>query len=712
MYSMDLMQLSLLVSPLIASLLLPKLFTVLCFLDGQTGSGKTYTMGLSDMQHGVLPYALEDIITVKNELLSRGVRVEVQYSCVEIYMEECFDLLSKNKEIEKKKVDLRERSNGETFLEGLTTVPVTTFKRLVKQLEDGIKSRCVGKTSMNARSSRSHVISTFYVKVYHGKGAVASKLHLVDLAGSERPEKAKTKGKSFKEGVSINKSLLVLGNVVSALSANKKHSIEKSNSLVDSKELPATPNTLRSSARLNACFAPYRESKLTFFLKDSFGGNSMTVLLACISPVGQHLEESIATLDFAARAACVVNSAKINLTEEKDSRAELLKQLNEMRREMSSMKQEYEVLKMSCDLRSSMDGPYAFDVRGSTGARLSDLLPPPNQQQDHSRDLIIASLEAKVDALVKENLNLEEKYDTIKSQREEEIGIWSYERSQLQQDYRFIKSQLRFSEGLRETAEKALKEQREKSQADKVESTSIQLEEKEKIVNDLQQLVIVLQRQLEELAERAAKNENFNPNISGTAANFSHKDEEQHRNDGSRINEKSMLVSYMSNKKKVAKSERKIGKFLRGKKMKKLKSMFLCSSSLDDVIQLDCPTSLDSTDNVPYVSRNLAEQEPSQPLELIDIDADLKAIKRQHGSLLLAPIIEEDYEYGKASISEGGNKYLAVESNSSKSIGEKKNRSDSVVRRRSTGGGVTEWEAKVVDEIEMDTSTKDFVTIY
>jgi len=293
---------------------------------GQTGSGKTHTMGTVDMQHGIIPYAVNDILLKRNEITAKGAKVDICLSFIEIYMEECFDLLAKSQSSmpEKTKLDLRETSNGETSLDGLSVWPVYDMDSVANYLNLAAKSRATGSTAMNAYSSRSHAICTIHIRVTQPPAdqssnspiTLVSKLHLVDLAGSERAKKTMASGEVFQEGVSINKGLLALGNVVSAL--------------------------VTKSSTTAHVHIPYRESKLTRLLKDALGGNGMTVLLACVSPADTNFDETVNTLRFASRASSVVNKAKVNMDNSCNTdNIALLK-------EVQSLKQQLETLQAKC----------------------------------------------------------------------------------------------------------------------------------------------------------------------------------------------------------------------------------------------------------------------------------------------------------------------------------------------------------------------------
>lgn len=170
---------------------------------------------------GVISQAIATIFKKRQELLNENVNVDVELSYMEVYKEECFDLLatktSQSGMIEKVKLDLRETLKG-TILDGLTSKPVMDVQTISKYLTEAAINRSVGGTAMNAHSSRSHAICTLSLRISRTETDILlSKLHLVDLAGSERAKKTLATGETFAEGVSINRSLFALGNVVAAL---------------------------------------------------------------------------------------------------------------------------------------------------------------------------------------------------------------------------------------------------------------------------------------------------------------------------------------------------------------------------------------------------------------------------------------------------------------------------------------------------------------
>ncbi|XP_065092459.1 chromosome-associated kinesin KIF4A [Ochlerotatus camptorhynchus] len=276
------------VQPLLEKLYAGYNVTILAY--GQTGSGKTYTMGTNydgeeDETMGVIPRAINDIFGRIDEMAEDS-EVTISCSFMELYQENLYDLLSNKGNREERVVDIRE-SNNQIVIPCLTEVQIRTAEETFEALMTGSQERAVASTAMNAVSSRSHAIFTLNL-TNRSKGdqptVTNSKFHLVDLAGSERPKKTQATGERFKEGVKINQGLLVLGNVISAL----------------------------GSAGGPLGHVPYRESKLTRLLQDSLGGNSLTLMLACVSPADYNCEETINTLRYANRARNIKNKAVIN----------------------------------------------------------------------------------------------------------------------------------------------------------------------------------------------------------------------------------------------------------------------------------------------------------------------------------------------------------------------------------------------------------------
>uniref|UniRef100_A0AAX7VJ99 Kinesin motor domain-containing protein n=1 Tax=Astatotilapia calliptera TaxID=8154 RepID=A0AAX7VJ99_ASTCA len=297
------------VSPLLSGLFKGYHATVLAY--GQTGSGKTFSMGgtyttaqENEPSVGVIPRVIRCIFAEKEQRTDCEFCLAVSY--LEIYNEEILDLLCSSKD--KPAISIREDPKEGIKIVGLTEKQVFSAPEMVSCLELGNSARTVGSTAMNAASSRSHAIFTITLEQRRGTDkadSVVSKLHLVDLAGSERQKKTKAEGDRLKEGISINRGLLSLGNVISALGDESKK------------------NT----------FVPYRDSKLTRLLQDSLGGNSHTLMIACVSPADSNMEETINTLRYADRARKIKNKPVVNI----DPRAAEMNRLKQQVQELQVM---------------------------------------------------------------------------------------------------------------------------------------------------------------------------------------------------------------------------------------------------------------------------------------------------------------------------------------------------------------------------------------
>ncbi|CAF1374135.1 unnamed protein product [Adineta steineri] len=277
---------------------------------GQTGSGKTFTMGsgieyMDPSKEGILPRAIMHIFqrcaSYEQEAESKGISIpKCVVSCqfIEIYNENIFDLFNKenNDFRAQKNVDKHvvfENSNGEIAITNITTRFVTTSHETLNCLREGALSRTTASTRMNSVSSRSHAIFTVNLQFERVVSStsnpnlreqIRAKIHFVDLAGSESLKRTGATGQRAKEGISINSGLLVLGNVISILGDPMK----------------------------KAAHVPYRDSKLTRLLQDSLGGNSRTLMIACISPVDRDFSETKSTLNYAQRARNIRNRVKVN----------------------------------------------------------------------------------------------------------------------------------------------------------------------------------------------------------------------------------------------------------------------------------------------------------------------------------------------------------------------------------------------------------------
>uniref|UniRef100_A0A3B4Y965 Kinesin family member 7 n=1 Tax=Seriola lalandi dorsalis TaxID=1841481 RepID=A0A3B4Y965_SERLL len=294
-------------------------FNATVFAYGQTGSGKTYTIGeaniCEDEEQGIIPRAVADVFKLldENDLTDFSVRV----SYLEVYKEEFKDLL----EVETASKDIHIREDkGNIVLCGVKECEVEGLDEVLSLLESGNTARHTGATQMNPNSSRSHTIFTVYMdqrrgisRLYgtaasSGPQMLSSKFHFVDLAGSERILRTGNTGERLKESIQINSGLLALGNVIGALGDPKR----------------------------KGSHIPYRDSKITRILKDSLGGNSKTLMIACISPSSSDFDESLNTLNYATRARNIQNRATVNCKREPDRVEGLEQQIKALRRALEN----------------------------------------------------------------------------------------------------------------------------------------------------------------------------------------------------------------------------------------------------------------------------------------------------------------------------------------------------------------------------------------
>ncbi|XP_036433234.1 kinesin-like protein KIF21A isoform X1 [Colossoma macropomum] len=293
------------------------------FAYGQTGSGKTYTMGtgfdvtISEEELGIIPRAVSHLFRGIEERRQAAIEqgrpvpeFKINAQFLELYNEEVLDLFDTTRDVEARKqksnIKIHEDATGGIYTVGVTTRTVTSEAEMMQCLKLGALSRTTASTQMNVQSSRSHAIFTIHLcqvrvcasnnnvetdnRLANGSSemnefeTLTAKFHFVDLAGSERLKRTGATGDRAKEGISINCGLLALGNVISALGDKSKRSTH----------------------------VPYRDSKLTRLLQDSLGGNSQTVMIACISPSDRDFMETLNTLKYANRARNIKNKVVVN----------------------------------------------------------------------------------------------------------------------------------------------------------------------------------------------------------------------------------------------------------------------------------------------------------------------------------------------------------------------------------------------------------------
>ncbi|KAK2111577.1 Kinesin-like protein kif1c [Saguinus oedipus] len=280
-------------------------YNVCIFAYGQTGAGKSYTMmGRQEPgQQGIVPQLCEDLFSRVSENQSAQLSYSVEVSYMEIYCERVRDLLNPKS---RGSLRVREHPILGPYVQDLSKLAVTSYADIADLMDCGNKARTVAATNMNETSSRSHAVFTIvFTQRCHDQlsgldSEKVSKISLVDLAGSERADSSGARGMRLKEGANINKSLTTLGKVISALADMQ-------------------------SKKRKSDFIPYRDSVLTWLLKENLGGNSRTAMIAALSPADINYEETLSTLRYADRTKQIRCNAIIN----EDPNARLIRELQE-----------------------------------------------------------------------------------------------------------------------------------------------------------------------------------------------------------------------------------------------------------------------------------------------------------------------------------------------------------------------------------------------
>ncbi|XP_071833183.1 uncharacterized protein [Apostichopus japonicus] len=287
------------------------------FAYGQTSSGKTYTMVGDEVNPGLIPRISKGLFNSVAHL-EEDVTYKFEISFMEIYNEKVRDLLAPAGS-EGFALKVREHSKDGPYVPDLTKHLVSDYAQVLELLEQGMASRTTASTHMHEFSSRSHAIFTIHfvqAKIEQQlPSEIVSKINLVDLAGSERANLNFSKDR-IQEGANINKSLVMLGNCISALGGYPCDFAENALAAVSMESLASEEVDMQSSSqglkRRSNGFVPYRNSVLTWLLKDSLGGNAKTVMIATVSPASIHYNETMSTLRYARRATHIVNQPVIN----------------------------------------------------------------------------------------------------------------------------------------------------------------------------------------------------------------------------------------------------------------------------------------------------------------------------------------------------------------------------------------------------------------
>ena len=362
---------------------------------GQTGSGKTFTMGncmeAKEEDKGITPRTIDEVFRRVEEMTDSSFIIRATY--VEVYNEEIYDLFAaddgqKFTRNKSRTITLREEKDGSIILCGVREEKIDDKEQLYLLLEQGSQRRSVGSTMMNDESSRSHAIFTLIIEksaIADEKDFVSSRFSFVDLAGSERLGRTEAVGRAMKEGININKGLLALGNVISALTDD--------------------------TGKVN--FIPYRVSKLTRILRNSLGGNSRTWMVACVSPVLADLDESLNTIKYATRARKISNTPIINKDPQSAIIAQLKQQVFKLQGDVVRMKRVIHQNGLSVTLEAMEDGEEAGDIEGTPrGKGTADMRIA--RVETMNVDEANSEWELRFKAIERENLKLKEERNRIK----------------------------------------------------------------------------------------------------------------------------------------------------------------------------------------------------------------------------------------------------------------------------------------------------------
>ncbi|XP_058757303.1 kinesin-like protein KIN-12C [Vicia villosa] len=493
------------------------------FAYGQTGSGKTYTMmgeiketqGCLAEDSGITPRVFDYLFTrIKAEEENRK-DCRLKYICkcsfLEIYNEQITDLL----EPSSTNLQLREDMKKGVYVDNLTEHNVVTVDDVLKLLVQGTANRKVAATHMNGESSRSHSVFTCNIESRWEKDSMThirfARLNLVDLAGSERQKSSGADSERLKEAANINKSLSTLGLVIM---------------------------TLVDLAHGKPRHVPYRDSRLTFLLQDSLGGNSKTMIIANVSPSICSANETLSTLKFAQRAKLIQNNAKVNEDASGDISA-LQWQIQQLKGQLSFLTKNKVFPPLVSNLEPNSDScrlSEASEEHDSMGERTTtdDKLLTPNKEIKRMKAALVGALRReKMAETTIQNLNFEiDRMKGLAQQKEEDAQhtsiMMSHYEEKIKQLELLVDGQLSAEKYLKEE-NRALKEefQFHKTKIDKnSESSRFALEndrlsqqlqifqnfyehgERERLLTELSELRDQLLVHLQEKCTFSMKNEN------------------------------------------------------------------------------------------------------------------------------------------------------------------------------------------------------------
>ena len=344
------------------------------FAYGQTGSGKTYTMLGSPDSRGVSYLFIDELFKhIESEKINDpGTMYTVEVSFMEIYNEQVRDLFNKKqKQGQYSAIQIRQDPIHGILVVGLTRKPVSSAQQCTKEMETGVNERALAETKMNATSSRSHAICQIRIQQANPATGLRKNalVNLVDLAGSEKLKMSQVEGQAAVEAKNINLSLTTLRRVFDTLIENSKKRNVKSHAV-----------------------APYRDSKLTWVLKESLGGNSKTMMVAAISPHIENVEDTLSTLRYALKAKSIICKVICN----EQASAKMVESLQGEVEKLKAELKERETVGLSEEEREELVNQYEEQMQANMQA-LEEA-----KEVDSHMQVKRKELEAKVDKLEEE----------------------------------------------------------------------------------------------------------------------------------------------------------------------------------------------------------------------------------------------------------------------------------------------------------------------
>lgn len=325
------------------------------FAYGCTSSGKSFTLFGQEKDPGIIPRTckvLFDSISKNDDM----VEVKIKCSFLEIYREHIRDLLSNSKEYDPE-IRIRQNRISGVYIQGLIEKFVRTPEEILTSIKEGMLQRTTASTSLNSESSRSHAVVTLTVnQVLKDGSEIISKLNLIDLAGSENVGRSEAQGTTLIEAQTINRSLSCLGNVIFALTEKGREHI------------------------------PYRDSKLTYLLQDSLGGNSKTILIATASPSGLCYSETVNTLKFAQRTKLIKNIPKVNKNDSNVNLTKTIELLNKKIQELESKCSDNQVIIQAIECAHAQGIPEQVALLKSKNERLEKKIKNIEEEKRNDED--------------------------------------------------------------------------------------------------------------------------------------------------------------------------------------------------------------------------------------------------------------------------------------------------------------------------------------